>query len=211
MHRRFGGLHRIVLIVNRGCGTGEVVDFIDLDVPAERSRHLAHEFEARVCKKMLNVALGPREKVVDAKDFMSIRQQPVNQMGAKKAGSRLLRSAFGYRNYAPLWSSFRKRSQLHNQSMMVAPNVVERFGIRCIGVEGNADLVKHGRPSPKRGAPGELRIQHGADVPAHRCELFGASRELARIWRLIFRRLQVQSRDRNDDCVRVLRFRHRLR
>ena len=32
VHRRFGGLYRIMLIVNWRCGTGEIVDFIDLDV-----------------------------------------------------------------------------------------------------------------------------------------------------------------------------------
>jgi hypothetical protein len=72
--------------MNRRCGTGEVVDFIDLDV--QRKGHVvAHEFEARIRMKMFDVALGPGEKVIDAKDFMSIRQQPVDQMGAKKAGS----------------------------------------------------------------------------------------------------------------------------
>jgi hypothetical protein len=86
MHRRFGGLDRIVLIMNRGCGTGEVVDFIDLDI--QRKGHIvAHEFEARVCKKMLDVVLGSCEQVIDAKDFMSIRQQPVNQMGTEKTSS----------------------------------------------------------------------------------------------------------------------------
>jgi hypothetical protein len=79
-------LHRIVLVVNRRCGTGEVINFIDLN--EQRKSHIvAHEFEARVCKKMLDIALRPREQVIDAKDFMSIRQQPVNQMGTEKTGS----------------------------------------------------------------------------------------------------------------------------
>jgi hypothetical protein len=37
--------------------------------------------------KVLDVALGSREEVIDAKDFMSVRQQPVNQVRAKKTGS----------------------------------------------------------------------------------------------------------------------------
>jgi hypothetical protein len=85
MHRRFGGLDRIVLVVNRGCGTGEVVDFIDLDV--QRKGHIvAHEFEMRVCMKMLDVVLGSCEEVIDAKDFVSIREQPVDQMGTEETG-----------------------------------------------------------------------------------------------------------------------------
>jgi hypothetical protein len=60
MHRRFGGLYRIVLIMNRRCRTGEVVDFIDLDV--QRKGHVvAHEFEARIRMKMFDVALGSGE------------------------------------------------------------------------------------------------------------------------------------------------------
>jgi len=75
-----------VLVMNRCCGTGEVVNFIDLDVQ-RKGDVVAQEFEARICMKMLDVALGSREQVIDAKDFMSIRQQPVNQMRTEKTGS----------------------------------------------------------------------------------------------------------------------------
>jgi hypothetical protein len=72
--------------MNRRCRTGEVVDFIDLDV--QRKGHVvAHEFEARIRMKMFDVALGSGEEVIHAKNFMSIRQQPVDQMRTEKPGS----------------------------------------------------------------------------------------------------------------------------
>ncbi len=37
--------------------------------------------------KMFDVALGSREEVIHAKNFMSIRQQPVDQMRTEKPGS----------------------------------------------------------------------------------------------------------------------------
>jgi hypothetical protein len=58
--------------VNRRCRTGEVIDFIDLDVQ-RKGDVVAQEFEARICMKMLEIALGSREEVIDAEDFVSIR------------------------------------------------------------------------------------------------------------------------------------------
>ena len=37
--------------------------------------------------KMLEIALGSREQVINAEDFMSIRQQPVDQMRTEKTSS----------------------------------------------------------------------------------------------------------------------------
>ena len=37
--------------------------------------------------KMFDIALGSREEVIDTKNFMSIRQQSIDQMGTEKTGS----------------------------------------------------------------------------------------------------------------------------
>ena len=48
---------------------------------------MPHELEAWVTVQMFDVALGSGEEVIHAKNFMSIRQQPVDQMGTEKTGS----------------------------------------------------------------------------------------------------------------------------
>ena len=59
-----------------------------IDLDEEGKGHVvAHEFEVRIFMKMIDVALGSREEVINAKNFMSSRQQPVNQMGTEKTGS----------------------------------------------------------------------------------------------------------------------------
>ena len=47
VHAGLGRLHRIVLVVDRRGGAGEIVDLVDLDI--ERECHVvAHQLEARV-------------------------------------------------------------------------------------------------------------------------------------------------------------------
>jgi hypothetical protein len=47
VHAGFGGLHGVMLIVNWRGRTGEIVNFVNLDI--ERERHVvAHQFEARM-------------------------------------------------------------------------------------------------------------------------------------------------------------------
>jgi hypothetical protein len=52
-----------------------MADFVDLD-----GHVVAHELEARLSMKMLDIALGAREEVVDTQHLVSLRQQAINQV-----------------------------------------------------------------------------------------------------------------------------------
>ena len=65
MHASLGGLNGIALVVNRRCGTSEIVNLIDLDV--ERKRHVvAQQLEPLVILEVIDVAMRPGEEVVEA-------------------------------------------------------------------------------------------------------------------------------------------------
>jgi len=86
MHAGLGGLHRIVLIVNRRCRTRQVVDHVHLDI--EREGHIVtHPLKVRVVEQMGDVVLGAGEEVVEADDIMTIVQQAVAEMRAEEAGA----------------------------------------------------------------------------------------------------------------------------
>jgi hypothetical protein len=86
MHRGFGRLHRVVLVVDRRSGTGEIVDLVDLDI--ERKRHIvAQEFEARIGVEMVDIALRAGEEIVEAQHFVAFGKQPVRQVRAEEAGA----------------------------------------------------------------------------------------------------------------------------
>ena len=71
VHARLGGLHGVVLIVNWRGGTGEVIDFVDLD--EERHRYVVpQELEARFVAQMFDIALGPGEQIVGAQDVVAL-------------------------------------------------------------------------------------------------------------------------------------------
>ncbi len=71
--------------MDRGGRAREIVDLVDLDV--ERHRDVvAHEFELGMPEQVLDVALGAREKIVDAKDMVTRLDQAVGQMGADETG-----------------------------------------------------------------------------------------------------------------------------
>jgi hypothetical protein len=86
MNRRLGRLNRIVLVVNWRSRTGEIVNLIALDV--ERKCHIVtHEFETRVRMKVLQIPLCASEQIVDTEHLVTLLQQPINEMGSKKAGA----------------------------------------------------------------------------------------------------------------------------
>ena len=71
MHAGLGGLHRIVLIVNRGGWAGQVVDLIHLDI--ERKGHIvAHQLEVRVIQQVQDVVFGASKEVVQADDIVAV-------------------------------------------------------------------------------------------------------------------------------------------
>jgi hypothetical protein len=54
-----------MLIVNRRCGTSEIIDLVYFDV--EWERHIvANELKTGIGMEMFNVPLGTREQIIDA-------------------------------------------------------------------------------------------------------------------------------------------------
>jgi hypothetical protein len=79
MHRGFGRLYRVILVVNGGGGTGKVIDFVDLDIQREGDV-VAKELKERVIMVALNILLAARIKIIDADDFLTVGQQTIDQM-----------------------------------------------------------------------------------------------------------------------------------
>ena len=86
MHAGLGGLHRIVLVVDRRGRAGEVVDLVDLDVEREGDV-VAHQLEMRIAQQMRDVVLAAGEEVVDAQHVVAVAQQALAQMRAEEAGA----------------------------------------------------------------------------------------------------------------------------
>ena len=83
-HAGLGRLHRIKLIMHRRGGTGEVVDFINLDI--ERKRHVvAHQLKAGVIHQMFDVAPRAGEEIIDAEHVIPAPQQSFAQVRPEKA------------------------------------------------------------------------------------------------------------------------------
>ena len=81
-----GGLHRIVLIMDRRGRTGQIVDLIHLDI--ERKRHVvAHQLEAVVIDHAIDVAACAGEKIIDADDVGAVLEQALAKMRAEKSGA----------------------------------------------------------------------------------------------------------------------------
>ena len=79
-------LDRVMLIMNRRGGTGQIVDFIDLHI--ERKRHIMpHELEARVIVKLVDIALGTGKEIVGTKNFVPLLEQSVDQMRTDETGA----------------------------------------------------------------------------------------------------------------------------
>ena len=83
---RLGRLHRVVLVVDRRRGTGEVVDLVDFDM--QRKRHVvADELEPRIGVQVVHVPFSAREQIVDAQHLVPETEQAVAQMGTEEAGA----------------------------------------------------------------------------------------------------------------------------
>ena len=65
MNAGLGGLHRVVLVVNRRGGAGQIVDLVDLDI--ERKRHVvAQQLEAMVIEDAVDIAPRAGEEIIGA-------------------------------------------------------------------------------------------------------------------------------------------------
>jgi len=73
-----------MLIMDRTCRAGEVVNLIYLQI--ERKCHImTYELESRMRKKLFDVALGSRKKVINTKHLIAPIKQPLNKMRAQKS------------------------------------------------------------------------------------------------------------------------------
>ena len=85
MHTGLGGLHRVVLVVDRRSRAGEVVDLVDLQ--EERVRHVVpNQLEVRPLEQVHDVELLAREEVVEANDSdaLTLRQLQVIRRGRER-------------------------------------------------------------------------------------------------------------------------------
>ncbi len=83
MHAGFRRLYRIVLVMDWRSRTGEVVDFVHLDVKG-KGDIVPHELEPRVVQQRNDVRLGPGKQVVGTNHFVPARKQFAAQVRAKK-------------------------------------------------------------------------------------------------------------------------------
>ena len=83
---RLDRLDRVVLVVHRRRGAGQVVDLVDLG--EERLADVVpQQLEARMVEQVLDVVPPAGEEVVQADDVVALGQQPVAEMRADEAGA----------------------------------------------------------------------------------------------------------------------------
>jgi hypothetical protein len=83
MHGSFGGLHRIVLIMDRRGGTGEIVDFVNFDVEG-KANIMAYQLKIGMPHQMSDIGFTPGVEIVHTQDLMPSFQELFTQVGAQK-------------------------------------------------------------------------------------------------------------------------------
>src|SRR4051794_12499325 len=68
---RFRRLHGIVLIMNRGGGAGEIVDFVNFDIE-RKCDVMAHQFKPIVVEQMFDVPAAAGEEIIDTQDVRAL-------------------------------------------------------------------------------------------------------------------------------------------
>jgi hypothetical protein len=89
MHAGFGGLHRIMLIMDRGGWAGQVIDLVGFDIE-RKGDVVPNDFKTMVIEHTLDVATRAREIIIHAEDIRALLEQTLAKVGAEKSG-RLLR------------------------------------------------------------------------------------------------------------------------
>src|SRR5262249_6417108 len=121
VHAGLGRLHRIVLVMDRGSRTGQIVDLIHLHI--ERECHVvAHELKVGLAEQMLDIALAAGEEVVHTNDLVAGLQKPIAQVGAKKAGSARDENGFSLDHAAALARGSAIRETLASEEARVLCN-----------------------------------------------------------------------------------------
>ena len=83
-HRCLGGLDRIVLVIDRRGGTGEVVDFVDLG-PVGLAHVVSDNLKVRTPDQVPHVLFRAGIEVVQTDHVVAFVHQPFAQVGADKA------------------------------------------------------------------------------------------------------------------------------
>ena len=81
VHIDLGSLNRIVLIVNRRGGTGQVVNFVDLQVKRKRNI-VTNQFKIGIIQQMDNIAFGPSVEIIHTYDIAPFLQQAFTKKGS---------------------------------------------------------------------------------------------------------------------------------
>src|ERR1700731_1007293 len=75
-----------MLIMDRRGRAGKIVDLVDLDV--ERKGHVvSYRLKGMLAEQRLDIAVRPREIIVDAKHLAFLAHEPCAQVRAKKSGT----------------------------------------------------------------------------------------------------------------------------
>jgi hypothetical protein len=80
-----GRLDRIVLVMDRRGGTGEIINFIHLDVQG-KGDVVAEEFKIGILLEVDDIVLDPCIKIVHAKDIIALFYEMLAEMGTEKTG-----------------------------------------------------------------------------------------------------------------------------
>ena len=82
----FRSLDWIVLVMDRGGGTGQIIDLISLDI--ERKCHVvADDFKPMIPEHDLDIAARASEIIINADDIGARLEQALAQVGAQKSGA----------------------------------------------------------------------------------------------------------------------------
>lgn len=79
MHASFGGLHRVVLIMDRTSRAGQIKDLVNFDVKW-KCNVVSHELEAWVTQEMGHIVLATSVKIVDAQNIITASDKAVAEM-----------------------------------------------------------------------------------------------------------------------------------
>ena len=83
MDTGFGGLHWIMLVMNRRGGAGQVVDFIHLHIKG-KSNIVANQLEVGSPKQMQDILFSGRIKIISADNIMPIIQELFTKVEVQK-------------------------------------------------------------------------------------------------------------------------------
>src|ERR1700730_2309231 len=79
VHAHLSGLYRVKLIMDRGSGTGQIINLIHLNIERETDV-VAHELKKGVTQQMLPVVSRSSVEIIHAQDFVAPLKQSFAQM-----------------------------------------------------------------------------------------------------------------------------------